>query len=94
MTDTFMLVWTAHFVRAAKKFVEGNPDLKDRLARTLRDLEKDSFAPHLRLHHLKGPLTGLQSVSVTHGYRLTLTIKVTAREIILLDIGSHDEVYR
>ena len=27
-------------------------------------------------------------------YRIILTIEVTDKEIILLDIGSHDEVYR
>jgi hypothetical protein len=27
-------------------------------------------------------------------YRIVLTIAVMDREIILLDIGSHDEVYR
>ena len=34
------------------------------------------------------------AVSVTHAYRITLTLRVTKREIILLDIGTHDEVYR
>jgi mRNA-degrading endonuclease RelE of RelBE toxin-antitoxin system len=33
-------------------------------------------------------------VSLTHSYRITLTVMVTEHEIILLDIGSHDEVYR
>ena len=94
MADRFTLVWTAHFARTAKKFAQGNPGLKTRFARVLRDLERDPFAPHLKLHHLKGALAGLQAVSITHGYRLTLTLKITAKEIILLDVGSHDVVYR
>ena len=36
----------------------------------------------------------VQAVSITHSYRITLTVMVTDKEIILLDIGSHDEVYR
>ena len=39
-------------------------------------------------------LEGLHAVSVTHAYRITLTLRVTKKEIVLLDIGSHDEVYR
>jgi mRNA-degrading endonuclease YafQ of YafQ-DinJ toxin-antitoxin module len=31
---------------------------------------------------------------LTYDYRAVLTITVTDREIILLDIGSHNEVYR
>jgi mRNA-degrading endonuclease YafQ of YafQ-DinJ toxin-antitoxin module len=39
-------------------------------------------------------LKGLHAVSVTHSHRIVLTLKVTDQEIILLDIGTHDEVYR
>jgi len=45
------------------------------------------------LHPLKGKMQGLHAVSVTYSYRISLTLKVTEKEIILLDIGSHDEVY-
>jgi mRNA-degrading endonuclease YafQ of YafQ-DinJ toxin-antitoxin module len=63
------------------------------VAAVLRDLESDPFQPHLRFHHLTGKLKGGQ-VSITHGYRITLTVMISEREIILLDIGSHDEVFR
>jgi mRNA-degrading endonuclease YafQ of YafQ-DinJ toxin-antitoxin module len=43
---------------------------------------------------LTGALAGTQAVSVTHSYRLTLILQITEREIVLLDIGAHDEVYR
>lgn len=36
----------------------------------------------------------LQAISLTYDYRIVLTVEVTAQEVILLDIGSHDEVYR
>ena len=35
-----------------------------------------------------------RAVSLTYVYRITLTLRITKKEIILLDIGSHDEVYR
>ena len=59
----------------------------------MEDLCKDPFQSHLKLHPLKGKLEGLYAISLTYSYRITLTFKITAHEIILLDVGSHDEVY-
>jgi hypothetical protein len=39
-------------------------------------------------------LAGVQAVSLTYSYRLALMVRVTEGEIVLLDIGTHDEVYR
>ena len=55
---------------------------------------QDPFAPHLAYHHLGGKLKGIQAISITASYRITLTITISDQEIILLDIGNHDEVYR
>lgn len=90
----YTLVWTAGFTRAAKKFTDQHRSLNAKLANILRDLEVDPFQPHLKFHYLTGKLKGIQAVSITHSYRITLTVMVTDKEIILLDIGSHDEVYR
>ena len=90
----FTLVWTAHFIRSAEKFKKRHPDLKTKLAGVLRDLEKDPFQPHLYYHYLGGNLKGIQAVSITDKYRISLTIVISEKEIILLDIGTHDEVYR
>ncbi len=90
----FTLVWTPRFTKSANKFARDHPDLKRQLADVLRSLEHDPLQPILRLYPLKGKLRGLHAVSVTHSYRITLTLKVTEREIVLLDIGSHDKVCR
>ena len=90
----YTLVWTAHFTRSAKKFTKRHPELKKKVAAVLRDLEKDPFQPTLDYHHLSAKQTGIQAVSITDSYRLTLTVMITKKEIILLDIGTHDEVYR
>jgi len=89
----YALVWTSHFTRSANKFSQDHPDLKKRFAKVLSDLEQDPLQPHLRLHPLKGELKGMHAVSLTHSYRITLTLKITEKEILLIDIGSHDEVY-
>ena len=90
----YTLVWTTGFIRAAKKFTEQHRNLNAKFAAILHDLEVDPFQPHLKCHHLTGKLKCIQAVSITHSYRITLTVMVTDKEIILLDIGSHDEVYR
>lgn len=91
---SWTLTTTATFDRRARKFLARHPDLKPRLAETLERLRVDPFAPGLRLHALTGKLQGLQAVSLTYSYRITLTLQITERGILLLDIGSHDEVYR
>lgn len=89
----YTLVWTAHFIRAAEKFKKRHPELKKRLADVLRDLEKDPFQPHLHYHHLGGKLKGVQAVSINDKYRVSLTVAISEKEVILLDVGSHDEAY-
>ncbi len=90
----YTLVWTPAFTRAAARFAQQHPDLRTKLAAILRDLQSDPFQPHLKYHPLSGELKGLQAVSLTYRYRIILTLEIADREITLLDIGSHDEVYR
>lgn len=90
----FQLIATRHFERRLARFRRAYPELRTRLAAILRDLEEDPFQPHPRLHPLGGDLSGLHAVSITYSYRLTLTLQLSEREIILIDIGSHDDVYR
>lgn len=90
----FTLVTTEYFLRRARKFLNKHPDLRGRFAQVLDDLQQDPFAPHLGYHHLGGKLKDVQAVSITNNYRIILMIVITDKEIILLDIGSHDEVYR
>ena len=90
---SWTLVTTASFDRRARKFLTRHPDLRPRLAETLEKLRADPFEPSLRLHPLTGKLQGMLAVSLTFSYRITLTLQITEHEILLLDIGSHDEVY-
>lgn len=90
---TWGLATTAFFDRRARKFLARHPDLRPRFAETLAQLASDPFQPGLRLHPLSGKLEGLQAVSLTHSYRITLTLRISEHEILLIDIGSHDEVY-
>lgn len=90
---SWTLVTTAAFDRRARKFLSRHPDLRPCFAEVLGRLMADPFEPGLKLHALTGKLQGLQAVSLTYSYRITLTLQITADEILLIDLGSHDEVY-
>ena len=90
----FAIVTPDSFLRQARKFFREHPDLKPRFTKLITDLQNDPFAPHLKMHPLKGRLSGCHAVRLTYSYRVTLTIAISEKEIVLLDIGSHDDVYR
>lgn len=90
---TWTLATTAFFDRRVRKFLSKHPDLRPRFVEAMAQLRADPFQPSLRLHPLTGKLQGMQAVSLNYSYRITLTVQVTENEILLLDIGSHDEVY-
>jgi mRNA-degrading endonuclease YafQ of YafQ-DinJ toxin-antitoxin module len=87
------IVTPKQFLRQARKFFKKHPDLKPRFAKVVGDLQRNPFQPHLELHALGGRLKGCHAVSLTDSYRITLTLVLTEKEIVLLDIGAHDEVY-
>jgi len=90
----FSLAWTDSFLRTLRKFLRRHPDLQGVVADVLEQLEEDPFAARLRLHPLKGKHRGKHAVRLTYSYRIVLLLQMVDREVILLDIGTHDEVYR
>lgn len=90
----YAIVTPIQFLRQARKFFRKHPDLRPRFAKVLSELQNDPFLPALALHPLSGKLAGCYAISLTYSYRVTLTLMVSEKEVILLDIGSHDEVYR
>ena len=90
----FTLVTTEFFLRRARKFLKKHPDLREKFAEVTDDLRRDPFASYLKYHQLGGKLKDVQAVSITYEYRIILTLMVSEKEVVLLDIGSQDEVYR
>jgi len=89
----FKIIAPAPFLRQARKFFKKHPDMKPLFTEKIDALITDPFNPSLKLHPLKGRLAGLYAVSLIYSYRITLTLAISEKEITLLDIGSHDEVY-
>jgi len=91
---SFTLAFTASYNRRASKFLKKHPELKKQYLKTLQLLELNPHHPSLRLHALGGRLTGLHSVSINISYRITMELIIENNEIIPVNVGTHDEVYR
>ncbi len=87
------LIFTQSYTRRAIRFLRRHPELKTQYRRTLELLELNPFHPSLRLHKLKGRLGDLHAVSINFAYRITLEFLVEGDAILLVNVGSHDEVY-
>ena len=91
---SYRLVFTDSYNKKAAKWVMKHPSLKDQYLKTLQLMELDIQHPSLRPHKLTGKLSGLSSVSINMSYRITLELIIQDNDIILINVGSHDEVYR
>ena len=91
---TYSLVFTEQYNRRAAKWLKKHPNLRSNYLKTLQLLELNPLHPSLRLHALSGRLAGLHPVSINLSYRLTLELLISERDIILINIGDHDAVYR
>ena len=91
------LVVSSSFKRAFKAIIKRRPDLKPKIEAKLRLLATDPYNPNLRTHKLKGKLSGAWACSVEYDCRIVFSFgqnqETKEEEIILIDIGTHDEVY-
>lgn len=93
-SDLWKIVDTPQYQRALKRFLTKHPDLRRTYDDIILLLAVNPHEPSLRLHPLSGKHAGEYAVSITYSYRMTLTLAVIEHQIILLDIGSHDDAYR
>lgn len=91
------LVFASSFKREFKVIIKRRPELKQRIEDRLRVLANDPFEPSLRTHKLKGKLAGSWSCTVEYDCRIIFDFvknqNSEEEEILLIDLGSHDEVY-
>ena len=91
---TWGIIVTDDYRERAKRFLRRHPDLAARYFRTIELLEANPHHPSLRLHALHGKLTGLHCVSINLSYRITIEMEIHGHEIVPVNVGVHDEVYR
>ncbi len=80
------------FKRSFRKRLKHNHKLQDRFWVRLDCFIQDPFDPQLKTHKLTGQLKELWSFSVEHDVRVIFYFANEANAV-LVDIGSHDEVY-
>ena len=83
------------FIRRAKSVLKKSPQRSADLGSALELLAADCFHPRLKTHKLKGELEGSWACSA--GYDLRVVFKFVeyegAEAILLLTVGTHEEVY-
>ncbi|GBF80294.1 type II toxin-antitoxin system RelE/ParE family toxin [Aphanothece sacrum] len=91
------IVWSNKFKRSFRKITKKKTQLKEKIIIALRLLANSPFTPSLKSHKLTGNLDKYWSCSVNYDYRIIFTfgedMESNETLIILVDIGSHDEVY-
>ena len=91
------LVWSANFKRAFRRIVRRRPELRARIQQAIELLAEDPFHPTLRSHKLKGELAGIWACKVDYYNRILFDFVTNPEsgeeEILLLTMGTHDEVY-
>ncbi len=89
--------WTPRASRAFKRLVKRNPQLRLLVEQTLQQMVSDIYHPTLKTHKLMGDLDDVWSCSIDYSYRILFEFVVDPatdeRAILLLNIGSHDDVY-
>ncbi|MGJ3251626.1 MAG: type II toxin-antitoxin system YafQ family toxin [Elainellaceae cyanobacterium] len=91
------VLFASSFKRAFKRLTRRQPSLQTRIEDRLRLLAENPFAPSLQTHRLKGKLSGAWACSVEYDCRIVFNFvenpETGEDDILLIDIGSHDEVY-
>ena len=91
------LAWHTSFRRAFKRCSRNRPDASDRILAALTNLLEDPFDPRLKIHKLRGKLEGLLACWVEYDCRIVFALAKDPESgddlIVLVDIGTHDEVY-
>jgi addiction module RelE/StbE family toxin len=92
------IAWSPKSLRTFKRIIRQNPQLRPLIEKTLERLSEDPFHPALRTHKLTGDLAGAWACSIDYSYRILFEF-ITPPDgkgedaILLLNLGSHDDVY-
>jgi addiction module RelE/StbE family toxin len=86
------ILWDEPFLKILTKWKRKHPDLISKLEAKLTLFSSEPFHPSLKTHNLSGNLKDYWALSITYEYRLVFKF-VDENKALLIDIGTHDEVY-
>lgn len=89
------LIWTPRFIKSFKKVIKKNSFLKPKILKVLELIEFNPFDNKLKTHKLNGKYKDYYACSIEYDLRIIFEIDTETNEIliILLNIGTHDDVY-
>lgn len=90
----YKILRTDEYFKKLKKFIKKHPNILDRYIKTIETLEINPYHPSLRLHKLQGKVGEYYSISINMEYRIVIDFIIHDKEIIPIDIGTHDKVYK
>lgn len=83
--------------RQCTGIIVAEQDASDRILAALASLVEDPFDPRLKTHKFRGKLDGLLACWVEYDCRIVFALAKDPEGgddlIVLVDIGTHDEVY-
>ncbi|HHT9135570.1 MAG TPA: type II toxin-antitoxin system RelE/ParE family toxin [Candidatus Avalokitesvara rifleensis] len=83
---------SSSFRRAFKKRIGIAKELERLFWRRMEVFSNNPHEPSLKTHKLSGELEGLWSFSINYDIRVIFKF-IDKNKVLLIDIGSHDEVY-
>lgn len=87
------LIWDSSIKKSYKKRIGNNNQLMKKFWNALKLFTNNPFDSRLKTHKLTGKLDGLWAISVDYDCRIVFKFLNDNDEVLLIDIGSHDEVY-
>lgn len=98
MEQVRKLISSKAFEKSYKKFTARNQSLQIAIAKALKNLEADVYHPSLKTHKLSGNLAAYFACSCGYDCRIIFVLENDTsnshiENILLLDIGTHDDVY-
>jgi addiction module RelE/StbE family toxin len=83
------------FIRALRRLLKKRPRTAADVEAALLMLSEDAFDPRLKTHKLSGELAGVWACSAGFDLRILFELvdRNNAQAILLLTVGTHDEVY-
>ncbi len=91
------LVLTQYFSRRFAKFQKKHPELLEKIEQVLEMLQINPYTPVLETHKLKGKLEKRYACTVAYDLRIIFSFDPRdppeLAAVVLLNIGTHDEVY-
>ncbi len=90
----YQLIETEKYNKKLLKFFKKHRNKLIKYEKTVTMLENNPYHPSLRLHKLQGKLQEFYSVYIDMEHRIIIDFIIIDKQIILIDIGSHDEVYQ